>query len=606
MSSKRYRAHIIIALVLLIGWIANETLVTESIAQTSDTLIGEDPMSISSVDSLEIESMVITENDSASILAEESTSKPTWTSILPPVVAIAIALILKQVLISLFIGVWMGAWLVGGSSLTGIFTGFFDTLSVYIVPGIADPDRVSIMVFTLMIGGMVGIITANGGIRGIIEKLMTVVKTRIQGQLVTSLMGFLVFFDDYANTMIVGNTMRPLTDRLVITRAKLAYLVDSTAAPIATIALVSTWIGAMVAYIAAAEANMPNYTEAAYLVFINSLPYNFYAFFAIAFVLMIASTGRDFGPMLTSRMNLLKAKTDPEFDTYHIYHKDEAEVIDEKEKTSHWLNAAIPILVLIVSTIAGLFITGEGSTLQEIIGSANSYKALVWGGLIAMATASILSLGQRLLSHEEMLKGMLKGMHVMFDGLMILVMAWALSDVTAALGTAGYLVSVFEGVLNPYWVPVIIFIISAGTSFATGSSWGTMGILMPISVPLVWNLAIGTGLPPEVANELIYASVSAVLAGSVWGDHCSPISDTTILSSIASQCDHIEHVRTQLPYAMVAGVVSVAAIIAATVLDISPWVIYPVGIAILLGVIFRFGKFASLEDPKDKQKDLAG
>ena len=606
MSSKRYRAHIIIALVLLIGWIANETFVTESIAQTTGTLTSTNKEVTTSDDSLGVSSELMAENNSESMVVEESASKPTWTSILPPIIAIAIALILKQVLISLFIGVWMGAWLVGGSSLTGIFTGFFDTLSVYIVPGIADPDRVSIMVFTLMIGGMVGIITANGGIRGIIEKLMTIVKTRIQGQLVTSLMGFLVFFDDYANTMIVGNTMRPLTDRLVITRAKLAYLVDSTAAPVATIALVSTWIGAMVAYIAAAEANMPDYTEAAYLVFVNSLPYNFYAFFAIAFVLMIASSGRDFGPMLTSRMNLLKAKTDPEYDTYHIYHKDESEVIDEKETTSHWLNAAIPILVLIVSTIAGLFITGEGSTLQEIIGSADSYKSLVWGGLIAMATASMMSMGQRLLTHEEMLKGMLKGMHVMFDGLMILVMAWALSDVTAALGTAGYLVSVFEGVLNPYWVPVLIFIISAGTSFATGSSWGTMGILMPISVPLVWNLAIGTGLPPEVANELIYASVSAVLAGSVWGDHCSPISDTTILSSIASQCDHIEHVRTQLPYAMVAGLVSIAAIIAATVLDISPWIIYPVGIIILLGVLFQFGRFASLDDPKDKHKDQAG
>src|SRR5690606_28622202 len=201
---------------------------------------------------------------------------------------------------------------------------------------------------------------------------------------------------------------------------------------------------------------------------------------------------------------------------------------------------------------------------------------------------------------------MLKGMHVMFDGLMILVMAWALSDVTAALGTAGYLVSVFEGVLNPYWVPVIIFIISAGTSFATGSSWGTMGILMPISVPLVWNLGIGAGLPPEVANELIYASVSAVLAGSVWGDHCSPISDTTILSSIASQCDHIEHVRTQLPYAFVVGVVSILAIISATVLDISPWIIYPVGIAILVGVLLKFGRFASLEDNNDPKKDMAG
>jgi len=351
---------------------------------------------------------------------------------------------------------------------------------------------------------------------------------------------------------------------------------------------------------------MPNYTEAAYLVFINSLPYNFYAFFAIAFVLMIAGSGRDFGPMLTSRMNLLRAKTDPEYDTYSVYHQNEDEKIEKIEAQSSWINAALPIAVLIISTISGLFITGSGSTIQEIIGSADSYKSLVWGGLLAMATAGVMTIIQGLLSHEEMLKGMLKGMHVMFDGLMILVMAWALSDVTVALGTADYLVSVFDGVLNPYWVPVIIFVISAGTSFATGSSWGTMGILMPISVPLVWNLGITAGLPPEVANELIYASVSAVLAGSVWGDHCSPISDTTILSSIASQCDHIEHVRTQLPYAIVVGVVSILAIISATVLDISPWIIYPVGLALLLGVLFKFGRFASLEDSKDPHKDMAG
>lgn len=594
MSVQKYRTHLFLVLVVLIGWFAQDSLLTDSAAAVQDsvaTTVGAED----SADAVSEETVV----------AEEE-SKPDWTSILPPILAIAIALILKQVLISLFLGVWLGAWLITGGSLSGIFTGFFDTISVYIVPGIADPDRVSIIVFTLLIGGMVGIITANGGIRGIINVLMKFVKTRIQGQLVTSFLGFLVFFDDYANTMIVGNTMRPLTDKLAITRAKLAYLVDSTAAPVATIALVSTWIGAMVAYIAAAEANMPDYTEAAYLVFINSLPYNFYAFFAIAFVLMIAGSGRDFGPMLTSRMNLLRAKTDPEYDTYKIYHKDETEQVEKVEVESNWLNAAIPIAVLIISTIAGLIITGSGSTIQDIIGSADSYKSLVWGGLLAMATAGVMTIVQGLLSHEEMLKGMLKGMHVMFDGLMILVMAWALSDVTVALGTADYLVSVFDGVLNPYWVPVIIFVISAGTSFATGSSWGTMGILMPISVPLVWNLGITAGLPPEVANELIYASVSAVLAGSVWGDHCSPISDTTILSSIASQCDHIEHVRTQLPYAFVVGVVSILAIISATVLDISPWIIYPVGIAILVGVLLKFGRFASLEDNKDPKKDMAG
>lgn len=594
MSVQKYRTHLLLVLVVLIGWFAQDSLLTDTTVALQDSV----------ANSIGVEDSVGETSDA--VVATEEESKPDWTSILPPILAIAIALILKQVLISLFLGVWLGAWLISGGSLSGIFTGFFDTISGYIVPGIADPDRASIMVFTLLIGGMVGIISANGGIRGIINLLMRFVKTRIQGQLVTSLLGFLVFFDDYANTMIVGNTMRPLTDKLTITRAKLAYLVDSTAAPVATIALVSTWIGAMVAYIAAAEANMPDYTEAAYLVFINSLPYNFYAFFAIAFVLMIAGSGRDFGPMLTSRMNLLKAKTDPEYDTYKIYHQDETEHVEKVETESSWLNAAIPIIVLVVSTVAGLFITGSGSTIQEIIGSANSYKSLVWGGLLAMSTAGVMTIVQGLLSHEEMLKGMLKGMHVMFDGLMILVMAWALSDVTVALGTADYLVSVFDGVLNPYWVPVIIFVISAGTSFATGSSWGTMGILMPISVPLVWNLGITAGLPPEVANELIYASVSAVLAGSVWGDHCSPISDTTILSSIASQCDHIEHVRTQLPYAIVVGIVSILAIISATVLDISPWIIYPTGLAILVGVLMKFGRFASLEDSSDPKKDMAG
>lgn len=594
MSVQKYRTHLFLILIVLIGWFAQDSLLTDTTVALQDSVASTVGVKESA------------EETAVEVAATKEESKPDWTSILPPILAIAIALILKQVLISLFLGVWLGAWLITGGSLSGIFTGFFDTISVYIVPGIADPDRVSIIVFTLLIGGMVGIISANGGIRGIINVLMKFVKTRIQGQIVTSLLGFLVFFDDYANTMIVGNTMRPLTDKLTITRAKLAYLVDSTAAPVATVALVSTWIGAMVAYIAAAEANMPDYTEAAYLVFINSLPYNFYAFFAIAFVLMIAGSGRDFGPMLTSRMNLLRAKTDPEYDTYKIYHKDETEEIVKVESESSWLNAAIPIAVLIISTIAGLIITGSGSTIQDIIGSADSYKSLVWGGLLAMATAGVMTIVQGLLSHEDMLKGMLKGMHVMFDGLMILVMAWALSDVTVALGTADYLVSVFDGVLNPYWVPVIIFVISAGTSFATGSSWGTMGILMPISVPLVWNLGITAGLPPEVANELIYASVSAVLAGSVWGDHCSPISDTTILSSIASQCDHIEHVRTQLPYAFVVGVVSILAIIAATVLDISPWIIYPAGIAILIGVLLKFGRFASLEDNNDPKKDMAG
>jgi Na+/H+ antiporter NhaC len=603
MRTSWVRSGLVVVFLLSIGWFASDTLIAESTAGSVITQADTVGVEIDLADSASLDETSVGVNGAT---AENENTTPGWTSIIPPIIAIVIALILKQVLISLFIGVWAGAWLARGEGFSGFFTGFFDTIGTYIVPGAADPDRMSIMVFTLLIGGMVGIISANGGIRGIINKLMGIVKTRIQGQVMTAFMGFLVFFDDYANTMIVGNTMRPLTDKLTITRAKLAYLVDSTAAPIATIALVSTWIGAMVAYIASAQANMPDFNESAYLIFVNSLPYNFYAFFAIAFVLMIAFSGRDFGPMLTSRMNLLKAKNDPEFDTYNIYNKKSEDEIEKVEVTSNWLNAAVPILVLIVATLAGLFITGEGDNIQDIIGSADSYVALVWGGLIALAVASLGTLAQGLLDHDRMIKAMLKGMHVMFDGLLILVLAWALSDITGVLGTADYLVSIVDGFLNPYWVPVIIFILSAGTSFATGSSWGTMGILMPITVPLVWSLGVAAGLPYDVTLELIYASVSAVLAGSVWGDHCSPISDTTILSSIASQCDHVEHVRTQLPYAMVAGLVSVGAIIAATVLDVSPWIIYPVGIAILLGVLFKFGRFASLEDPKDFSKDQAG
>lgn len=518
-----------------------------------------------------------------------------WTSVLPPLVAIGIALIFKQVLFALFLGIWSGALLSMGFSFSNIFNSFFSTLTEYIVPAAADEGHMSIMIFTLLIGGMVGIITDNGGTRGIIQGITRFIKTKIQGQLVTALMGFIVFFDDYANTMVVGNTMRPLTDRLRISRAKLAYLVDATAAPVATVALVSTWIGAMVGYIADAEAKMPNFNEAAYAVFVNSLPYNFYAFFTILFVILIAWSGRDFSTMLKSRINLYRAKHDSELDTYNLW-KDKIDQDEEEKKTTHWINAALPILTLVVGTIAGLIITGEGNTFQEIIETADSYKALLWGSLISIAVAIIMTLSQKLLDVKKMLEGMMEGMHTMFDGLLILVLAWSLSEVTMVLGTADYLMLIFGETLNPFWLPALILILSALTAFATGSSWGTMGILMPLVVPLAWEIGNSSGLPFEVTHEIIYASVSSVLAGSVWGDHCSPISDTTILSSIATQCDHVEHVNTQLPYAMIVGTISVLGMIGMLVLGIPWWIIYPMGVIAIVTIIFTFGK---IPDPAD-------
>lgn len=518
-----------------------------------------------------------------------------WISILPPLVAIGIALAFRQVLFALFLGIWMGAFLVGDLTFFGVFDSFFGALSEYIVPGVSDPDRMSIVVFSILIGGMVGVITDNGGTRGVIKAITRFVRTKVQGMVVTSLMGFVVFFDDYANTMVVGNTMRPLTDKLRISRAKLAYLVDATAAPVATVALVSTWIGAMVGFIATAQAEMPDFNEAAYSVFINSLPYNFYAFFTILFVILIAFSGRDFGTMLKSRITLYKAKHDPTLDKYNLY-KEKIEQDEEKKSESHWANAAIPILTLVFGTIIGLFVTGEGNSIQEIIETANSYNALLWGSLASVVVAIAMTLSQKLLNVEKTLEGMMSGMHVMFDGVLILVLAWALSDVTVALGTADYLVSVFGETLNPYWMPALVLVLSALTAFATGSSWGTMGILMPLVVPLGWEIGNSTGIPPEMTLEVIYASVSAVLAGSVWGDHCSPISDTTILSSIATQCDHVEHVNTQLPYALIVGGISIAAMISVLVLNVSVWIIYPAGVALIVGIIYKFGK---IPDPAD-------
>ncbi|TNE71260.1 Na+/H+ antiporter NhaC family protein [bacterium] len=535
--------------------------------------------------------------DSATVVMSEveqivgKSSDATWVSVLPPIIAIVLALVTRQVLFSLFVAIWIGAWLVADNGMIGLGAGFFTTITDYIVPGIATVDHVSIMLFSVLIGGMIGIISENGGARGVIDVVSKYVKTQRQGMVMTSLVGLLIFFDDYANTMVVGNTMRPLTDKLKITRAKLAYLVDSTSAPVATVAIVSTWIGAMLGYISDAESKMPDYHETAYSVFLGSLEYNFYAFLTIFFVFTISASGKDFGPMLKSRIQLLKAKNDPTLDKYGVWSEDGNK--EDGLVHSSYLNALIPIFVLVFTTIVGLYITGTGDSLRDIIASSNSYAALLWGSLMSLTVALSMTFFQKLMDVDSMIKAMMSGMHTMFDGLIILVMAWALSELTSQLHTADYLVSVFSESLNPYWLPVVIFILSGLTSFSTGSSWGTMGILMPLVVPLTWALGKANGLDYAVTHELIYASVASVLAGSVWGDHCSPISDTTILSSISSQCDHIEHVRTQLPYSMLVGVVSIFSLILVTVFDLPTWVIYVSFIPILYFFIQKFGDRAS-------------
>ncbi len=575
-------------------------LIVGAVLLTSTGMIPIDSQATKDATQIAFDSMATGADATAAIVVDSSGSTSnsivgTWVSIVPPLLAIGFALIFRQVLLALFMGIWMGAWLVGERSFVGVFGSFFESLTGYIVPQTADEGHMSILIFTLLIGGMIGIISKNGGTRGVIRQLGKLVKSKPQGQLLTSLLGFVIFFDDYANTMVVGNTMRPLTDKLKISRAKLAYLVDSTAAPVATVALISTWIGAMVGYIASASAGIEGFSEPAYTVFLKALPFNFYAFFTIFFVILIAISGKDFGPMLAERIKLYKATKNPELDTYGLYKEEDYEE-EKKETVSHWLNAFIPIFMLIGGVVGGLIVTGEGSTIQDIIGSADSYAALVWGSMLSMVFAIVLTVGQRLLPFDDTLDAMFSGMHTMYDGLLVLVLAWSLSAITQDLGTADFLVTAFGTAIDPMYLPLVVFVLSAATAFATGSSWGTMGILMPLVLPLVWNLGLQYGYPTDEISVFLYAAVSAVLAGAVLGDHISPISDTTILSSLATQCNHIEHVNTQIPYALVGGALALVSYLAVVAWGLPGWIAYLVGAGAIVAVIWTFGKSP---DPND-------
>ena len=489
------------------------------------------------------------------IVAEATTRAiPGWVSILPPLLAILIALISRNVILALFLGLWFGAMAVIGFSIAGAFTGMFDAFQVYLRTAMFGDGRMSIILFSFMIGGMVGIISKNGGMRGVVNAIVPLASSPKKGQTATGLLGLIVFFDDYANVLVVGNTMRPVTDRLRISREKLAYLIDSTAAPVSCVALVTTWIGYEVGLIAGAVDLVDGYNEAAYAVFLNSIAYNFYPILAIVFVFIVALTGRDFGPMYKAEE---RARTtgqvlspDARVDESANASRDLVPADDQPQRA---INAALPVLVLVGGVLTGLYATGSGDTLSDIVGSADSYKALMWASLSGVVVAAVLSISQGILTLADTVDAWYAGLKTMLFGMIILCMAWALSDVTNVLNTAGYLVGALGDRLNPRLVPAIVFVLSAATAFATGSSWGTMGVLMPLVLPLIWAVLQANGMANPENFPIIYSTVACVLAGSVWGDHCSPISDTTILSSMASGSDHIAHVRTQLPYALLVG-----------------------------------------------------
>ncbi|MFN3597930.1 MAG: Na+/H+ antiporter NhaC family protein, partial [Rubricoccaceae bacterium] len=532
--------------------------------------------------------------------ADGSTGGFGWLSLLPALVAIFAALAFRQVVVSLFLGVWLGAWIASGDALTGWFTGLFTAFQTYVLTALADSDHAAIILFSLMIGGVVGLIQKSGGTAAIVGLVTRWARSAGRGQLATAVLGTSIFFDDYANTLIVGGTMRPVTDTLRISREKLAYLVDSTAAPIAALAFATTWIGYQVGLIGTAVSRLPDYDEAAYSIFLNSVPYSFYPILALCFVYFVVLSRRDFGPMLRAERRARQ--------TGQLFRPDSSIASTEAEADQfapppgapqRLVNAVLPIGVLVAGVLGGLYLTGVSAlaesgdpvTFRNVLAEANSYTAMMWGSLAAVVTAVALAVGQRILTLEQAVEAWYGGMRTMLLAIVILVLAWALSGVNDTLGTAEFLVSALSDRLHFGLVPAIVFLLAAATAFATGSSWGTMGILMPLVIPLAWGVLSADG--PHTAAEyshILYSTVAAVLGGAVWGDHCSPISDTTILSSLASQCDHIDHVRTQLPYALTVGGVALLLGTLPTAFFVPWWVMLPVCAAVLWLVVRFVGK----------------
>jgi Na+/H+ antiporter NhaC len=520
---------------------------------------------------------------------------PGWVSLLPAFTAIGVALIIRSVVPALLLGIWLGATALNSFTPKGAAVGLLESFQVFVASTVAKPDHAAIILFTMMIGGMVGIITRNGGMMSIVKMVVSRAKTAVGAQVAAWLMGLMIFFDDYANTLVVGNTARPITDQLNISREKLAYIVDSTAAPVVSIALITTWIGYEVSLIDAALQGITELEEVpAYEIFLQSIPYSFYPILAIVFVFMVAVTGRDMGPMYTAELRARKGDVFSAGD-------DGADAASEDtlepkpDVPPRPVNAFIPIIVLVVALLGGLYATGEGDTIREIIGDANPYKAMMWASFIGALTAAAMSIGQRILTTHETVDAWYGGARATLFGMIVLVLAWAMADVTTALNAKGYLISILGESMPAAWVPAAVFVLAGVTAFATGTSWGTMGILVPLVVPLAWAVMSVNGMTEAGDMHILYSSVSCVLAGAVWGDHCSPISDTTVLSSIASGCNHIEHVRTQLPYALLVGLV---AIVIGTVpggYGVPPWVSLLVGGVILYVVLRLRGRQADVD-----------
>ncbi|QDT41295.1 Malate-2H(+)/Na(+)-lactate antiporter [Gimesia alba] len=538
-----------------------------------------------------------------------------WLSLLPPIVAVILAVWFRNIILALLVSIWCGAVILAHGNL---FLGFVHTLDTFVIheivePGSTDNSHMMIILFTMFLGAMVGVMSVGGGTAALVNRLSQYATKREHSQLMTWFMGLVVFFDDYANSLLVGSSMRPLTDRMKVSREKLAFLVDSTAAPVSGIAIISTWVGVEIGYIADSYASL-GMAEDYYTTFLYSLPYRFYPLQLLAFVWLVAYLGHDFGPMLKAEVRTIAFNQVMRPGRFNIV---EAESSAEKGELAHrqlLRNALIPLSVLLGLAMIGLWWTGtieierlnlerlqQGELLLEknlrtILEHASPNRVLLISSFLASIAAVASCSFSKSLSLNECVEAWSVGAKSMFLAILILVLAWSVATVCdeGHLNTAGVLVEMLSGHLSPNWMPAITFLLAAAVSFATGSSWSTMGLLMPLSISVTYSLLVPLN-EAEPNHHLMLGTIGGVLAGAIFGDHCSPISDTTVLSSAASGSDHLDHVLTQMPYAMTVAAVSVVFGYIPVGFGIQPYILLPVGLIVLFLILQFYGKSAEVE-----------
>ena len=485
-------------------------------------------------------------------------------ALLPPLVAIILALITKEVYSSLFVGIVVGALLYSGFKFEGTVTQIFEG---GIIKVLSDSYNVGILIFLVILGSVVCMMNKAGGSAAFGRWASKKIHTRVGAELAAIILGILIFIDDYFNCLTVGSVMRPVTDRHHVSRAKFAYLIDATAAPVCIIAPISSWAAAVSGFVEGQDG---------LAIFVRTIPYNFYAILTIVMMVGMVVMKTEFGPMKTHEINALNG------DLYTTAARPYENATDDEAPNPRGrvIDLVIPIVVLVICCIISMIYTGgffSGTDFVTAFSQSDASTGLAMGSAFGLVFAIIFYMVRRVINFRDCMACIPDGFKAMVPAIMILTFAWTLKAMTDGLGAAVFVEEAMRSVAGGIEVvlPAIIFLVGCGLAFATGTSWGTFGILIPIVVAVF----------EKSSPEMMIISMSACMAGAVCGDHCSPISDTTIMASAGAQCDHVTHVSTQLPYAIVAAAVSFVTYIVAGFVK-TAWIALPVGIVLMLIVLF--------------------